>query len=185
MKLTIKERKTKSKGELNRIRHEGNIPAVLYSAKGENSFVTINGSEFLAHSRNITPGGLATSIFEVEVDGKILKVVVKDIQYDPTTYAIIHLDFLPLQKDAALTINVPIHVVGLEECVGIKLGGFLRQVRRYVPVRCLSQNMPKEFILDIRDLQIGSAKRGKDLEVPNNVKILILPKDVLLVIAKR
>ena len=69
--------------------------------------------------------------------------------------------------------------------MGIKLGGFLRQVIRHVKVECLPKNIPSEFIIDVKDLGIRQSKRLKDLAMPNGVKPLASPEEVIVVIAKR
>ncbi|GAB4186567.1 MAG: 50S ribosomal protein L25/general stress protein Ctc [Simkaniaceae bacterium] len=185
MKLTVEKREAKSKGELNKIRQRGDIPAVLYASGQPNKYIVIKGNEFISAYRDTPKGALPTITFEMEVDGELYKAVVKEIQYHPTTYVITHLDFLALQEDKPIKVNVPVRCIGVEDCIGIKLGGFLRQVRRHVQVRCMPKDLPKEFLLDIRDLKIRGTKRVKDIKVPEKVRPLINPQDVLAVIAKR
>jgi large subunit ribosomal protein L25 len=185
MKLTVEKRKAKSKGELNQIRQQGDIPAVLYAPGQENQYLVIKGNEFVSVYRDAPQGSLPTIIFELDIDGVTHQAIVKEIQYQPTTYIITHLDFLLLDKNRSIKVNVPVRYSGVEECVGIKLGGFLRQVRRHVEIRCLPAKLPKEFILDISDLKIGKTKRIKDLDLPEGVKPLVKSENVLAVIAKR
>ena len=71
------------------------------------------------------------------------------------------------------------------DCVGIKLGGFLRQVIRSVKVRCLPKNIPQNFELDIRNLKMRQSKRLSDLVMPEGVTPLAATDEVVVVIAKR
>ncbi len=185
MKLSIEKRDAKSKGELHAIRRRGDIPAVVYSPGQPNQYIVIKGNEFVSAYRDIPQGGLATMIFEMEIDGKSCKAIVKDIHYHPTTYTIKHLDFMILQENRSFKVSVPVRCTGMEECVGIKLGGFLRMVKRHIPVRCLPTDMPKEFLLDIRNLKIRGSKRVQDIQLPKGVTPLVKPEDVLAIIAKR
>ena len=81
--------------------------------------------------------------------------------------------------------NIPVRIIGIEECVGIKLGGFLRKMRHHIPVRCFAQNIPKEFVIDIQDMKMRSTKKGKDLSLPSGVELQISPNDVIVGIGKR
>jgi large subunit ribosomal protein L25 len=185
MKLSLSKRKAETKSEINLIRHRGNIPAVIYSKGKENLLISINGVEFESLLRQIQQGHLSTTTIELEGEGLSFKALVKDIQYDPTTYKVLHLDFLELHKETPVNVNVPIRFVGMMESPGIKLGGFLRQVIRYLKVNCLPKNMPKEFVLDVRDLGMKQTKRIKDMKMPEGVAPLAPLNEVVVVIAKR
>lgn len=185
MKLSLSKRKAATKSEINLIRHQGNIPAVIYSKGQTNQLIAINGVEFDALIRSIPQGQLATTVIELAGEGIALKAIVKDIQYDPTTYRILHLDFLELGVERPINVNVPIRCIGMADSPGIKLGGFLRQVIRSLRVECLPKHMPKEFVLDVRDLGIKQTKRIKDMVMPSGVQPLAPLNEVVVVIAKR
>lgn len=185
MKLSLSKRKAETKSEKNLIRHRGNILAVVYSKGKENHLVSINGIEFDSLLRQIQQGQLPTTVIELEGDGLSFKTVIKDIQYDPTTYKVLHLDFLELNTETSVNVNVPIRCIGMMESPGIKLGGFLRQVIRHLRVNCLPKNMPKEFVLDVRDLGMKQTKRIKDVKMPAGVVPLAPLNEVVVVIAKR
>ena len=185
MKLSLSKRKADKKSEKSLIRHRGNIPAVVYSKGKENHFISVDGNEFNAILRQIPKGHLPTTVIELEGEGLSFKAIVKDIQYESTTYNVLHLDFLELQKETPVNVNVPIRCIGVEECPGIKLGGFLRQVMRHVRVNCLPKDMPKEVVVDVKDLGIKQTRRIKDVVVPQEVAPLAAREDVVVVIAKR
>lgn len=185
MKLTAEKRTATSKGELAGIRQAGNIPAVLYSLHEKNRYLIIKGKEFDGSWKTVPHGRLSTTVFTLEIEGEVTQVIVKEIQYHPITYKIIHLDFLPLEKNKYVRVNIPLRIIGVEECVGIKLGGFLRKIRHHVPVRCRAQDIPKEFVLDIQDMKVRATKKGKDLSLPSGVELQMSPKDVIVGIGKR
>lgn len=184
MKLNTTERVHGKKSELNRIRHEQNIPAVLYEKEGTNKAIIISGADFSKALRSIEKGHLSTTVFDLNFEGKEIPAVVKEVQYHKTTYNILHLDFQKLEKKEAVCINVPVVYTGVDDCVGIKLGGFLRQVKRTVRVKCLPEHLPKSFIIDIRQLGIRQSKRIKDIQVPAHVEILDDLENVVGTIAK-
>lgn len=173
MKLTAKERTYEKKSEIKRIRREGDIPANLYSKDRPNRPIFISGTDFSTIMRGMEVGHLPTTVFTLNFDGKEIQAVVKDIQYHPTTYIVTHLDFVELLKDQPVTVKVPVKCVGVTECAGLKLGGFLRQVMRHVTVECLPKDMPKAFVVDVAPLGIKQSKKLKDLDVPPGVKLVV------------
>jgi len=185
MKLKLSKRSGEKKSELTQIRFRKDIPAVIYQKGKPGELATVSGSEFHAVLRGLKKGYLPTTIFELDIDGKTSKAIVKDIQYHPTTYQILHLDFLLLADDVPVDIKVPISCVGEADCVGIKLGGFLRQVIRHLKVRCLPKDIPTDFKVDIRNLAISQTKRIRDIEMGESIRSLVNPGEVVVVIAKR
>ena len=184
MKLKVAKRTSGKKSELNRIRHEGNIPATLYGGGQKSQDVEVDGVDFATALRTMEKGRLPTTVFEIEVDGKKAKAIVKDVQYHKTTYKPLHIDLYVLNDKTEVTVNVPVEYSGVAECSGIKLGGFLRQVMRQVKVRCLPKNLPGAFTLDIRELNLKQSKRVGDLDFPKGVTPLVGEKNVVVVIAK-
>lgn len=184
MKLTLTKRAGLAKSELKRIRREGDIPAVFYGVGHAVEKVVVKGAEFQAVLRHLKQGQLATHLFELEVDGHTRQATIKDVQYHPVTYAIEHLDFASITEDRPLSVNVPIQIVGLADCPGVKLGGTLRQVIRTLKVSCLARDIPQEFQIDVRDLNIAQSKYLSDIRMPPNVRPLASMNEVAVVIAK-
>jgi large subunit ribosomal protein L25 len=185
MKLTATERSPGKKGEIKQLRREGKIPAILYSTDRSNVSLSLDGAEFGAIMRNMKPGRLPTTVFNLMINGKEKKAIVKDIQYQLTTYQVSHIDFEELVEDVPISVKVPIQCTGVADCVGVKLGGFLRQVIRHVKVECLPKHIPAEFVVDVKDLGIRQSKRLADIPMPKGVKPLAKMDEVVVVIAKR
>ncbi len=183
-KLTISQRKDLKKGTTNQIRREGNVPGVIYGRGRPNESIVVNGSEFQAVMRGLEKGLLATTRFELHDGNQKRKAIVKDIHYHPVSYAVTHVDFAELDDQRAVSVNVPILVVGMADCAGIKLGGFLRQVLRSVEVECLPKDIPSAFTIDVRELSIGDAKRISDIAMPASVRARGNLDQVAIVIAK-
>lgn len=184
MKLTLSKRISDKKSNLRQIRFQKDIPAVVYSGGEVGEKVIVSGSAFEAVLRETSKGHLPTTIFELELDGKKSRGIVKGIQYHPTTYQILHLDFLRL-TDRLVEIKVPVVCVGEANCVGIKLGGFLRQVIRHIPIRCLPTEIPTDFKVDVKNLTINQSKRVRDIDMGEKIDPLINGGEVVVVIAKR
>lgn len=185
MKLKMVKRLVSKRSANNQIRREGNIPAVLYCRGTPNMLVSVDGVDFSEALRKMPNGRLATTKFTLVDGDKNLPVIVKEIQYHPTTYQVIHLDFEVLEKGIPVNVNVPLEFSGAADCVGIKLGGFLRTVIRQVNVSCLPEKIPASFVIDVRELAIGQSKRLSAIEMPEGVKPRTSLNEVAVVIAKR
>ncbi len=185
MKLNISKRSGQKKSELSKIRHENNIPAVLYQRGKSGEKIVIDGAEYRAIIRVMKTGYISTTVFELDNGSKTIRAIIKEIQYHPTTYQVLHLDFYELADGVYIEVNIPVNCVGVADCAGIKLGGFLREVSRHVKVRCLPKDMPVEFNIDVTSMNIGQSKRVKDLSISENIRPLKSLEDVVVVIAKR
>jgi large subunit ribosomal protein L25 len=186
MKLQTVKRAADNKSEVKRLRREGFIPVVLYVKEKNGETLAIKANEFNAYLRQVKSGHLPTTVFIlVDETGRERRVLVKEIQYEITTYAVTHLDFEELADDRKINVKVPIECIGQVDCVGIKLGGVLRQVIRHVRVRCLPKDLPSYFQLDVRELGIKQSKRLSDLQIPAAVRPLVDLNEVVAVIVKR
>ncbi len=186
MKLQMSKRETLKKSETKKLRREGSIPAALYVRGKPTDAIVISSAEFGALLRNVQPGRLSTTVFSlVDHKGHERRAILKEIQYEPTTYNVRHLDFEELFDDVKVNVKVPIECTGVVDCAGVKLGGVLRQVIRHLKVACLPKDIPSTFKVDVRNLQIAESKRLSDLEIPQTVRPIANLKEVAVVIAKR
>lgn len=185
MKLSYFTRTAGKKGGLNKLRREGMIPGVLYGQNQLGLPLCIKKEEFDAILRSIKTGSLPTIVFELHDGHATRKAVIKELQYHRTTYAIEHIDFLFVSDAAPVSVNVPIRIVGAAECAGVKLGGFIRHVIRNLKVSCSLANIPQEFTLDVRDMQVAESKRLSDIAIPQGVRPLAKMGEVAVVITKK
>jgi large subunit ribosomal protein L25 len=185
MKLNVSSREKKTKATVKTIRREGNIPAILYSKGAEGKELIIDGIEFQKLLNKIERGTLSSIVFEIEVDGKKTKALVKDIQYHVVTYNILHIDLIELFDDVPVTLNVPLKCVGAADCAGVKAGGVLRQVLRHLKVRTLPKHIPSHFDLDVKKLGMGQAVRLSAIKIPETVRPMENLKVVAAVVGKR
>jgi large subunit ribosomal protein L25 len=167
------------------VRRKGDIPGIIYAPGKTPEKIVVNGSEFSTVVRNTQPGRLPTTVFTLMMGNKERRAVLKEIQYEITTYVVSHLDFEELSDKVPVKVKVPITIVGAADCAGVKLGGFLRQVNRFVEVECLPKDIPAEFVVDVKDLGITQSKRLADLSIPAKVKPLAKLDEVVVIVAKR
>ncbi len=185
MKLSIFKRASEKKSDTKRHRFADEIPAVLYGPRRKGEKIYLKSADIQGVIRRLKPGRLPTTLFELQLGNDTFKALVKEIQYRPTDYKILHIDFNVVEPDLRVRVNVPIICLGVAECAGIKLGGFLRHAIRSLKVSCMPDAIPEEFQIDVHNLQILDAVRLSDIPMPENVKPLGKMNEVAVVIAKR
>lgn len=186
MKLNMFTRVIEKKREAKRIRREGNIPGILYAQNKPAEPIAVPNNDFTALLRKVQSGHLSTTIFNlVDDQGKERRAIIKDIQYNITNYDVIHLDFEELHDNVKVNVKVPIECTGIVDCIGVKLGGVIRQVIRNIRVRCLPKDIPQVFELDVRNLGMRESRRLSDLAIPTGVRPLANLHEVAVVIVKR
>ncbi len=184
--IQIFERATLQKGLVKKMRRDGYIPCVMYVRGKPSEHAFIKKQDFDSVLREMKPGFLPTMVFELKNEqGKSRKAIVKDIQYAPTTYEILHLDFQELNDKDKININVPIECTGVVDCVGIKAGGMLRYIMRHLKVRCHAKAIPNSFEIDVKNLDMRKVKRVSDVIMPEGVVPLAHGNDILVTIVKR
>lgn len=148
-------------------RREGLVPAVLYGA-GDPIHFTIKPLDVraLIYSPEF-------KLAELSVGGKTVKAIVKDYQFHPVTDALRHIDFLALQDDQPIKVQVPVSFTGSSP--GVRTGGKLMVTVRRVKIKTLPKNLVDKVVLDISSLELGSAIRVRDIEVMEGVEIMNPP----------
>ncbi len=186
MKLQVKKRPAETKNEAHALRREGFIPAVLYSKNNANQNIVIKTDEFHAHLRQIQQGHLTATKFTLEEEGgHKIEALVKDIQYHPVTYNILHIDFMQLHANHQIYVKIPVRLNGTADCVGVKLGGSVQAVSPHFKVKCLPKDIPAYFEIDVADMKIHQSRRFSSLNLPDNVKAIDSLNNVAVIIAKR
>ena len=116
----------------------------------------------------------------MDVDGNLEKVLPRDIAYDPVSDEPIHIDFMRIAKGSTLVLEIPVKFINTEACPGIKRGGVLNIVRRKVELRCPTENIPTELIVDLENTEIGTSIKISSIELPTNVVPTIQGRDFVV-----
>ena len=159
------------KADVKAVRRNEQVPCVLYGAGVENVAFSIDAKDLKALTH--TP---YSHIVDLNVDGKAYVAKLQAIQYHPVTDEARHVDFLVLDENKPVTIDVPVKVFG--NSVGVRQGGKLYQAVRKLRVRGLSQNLPDELPVDITPLGVGKQISAGDLSF-DNIQI-VSPKSTLV-----
>ena len=184
--IQIKERTSKTKGTTKQLRREQHIPVCIYSKGTAADMASLALVDFETILRGLQPGFLPTTIFALkDAKGKKRTAIIKDIQYKPTTYEVLHLDFQELHADTEVDVKVPIECLNQMDCQGVKLGGFLRSLIRHLKVRCLPRHIPSHFEIDVKELGLNQYRRVSDLSIPKDVKPLEKPHEIVVSVLKK
>ena len=146
------------------VRNAGEIPAILYSKNGNVHFSTTHKN---VKRLIFTP---SFRVAEIELDGKTRRAIVKDVQWDPITDAIIHLDFLELIDGQPIKLEVPVRFEGTAP--GMRSGGKLLQLMRRVKIKTTPENMVDHVTLNISKLELGQSIRVRDIKPMEGVEIM-------------
>jgi large subunit ribosomal protein L25 len=151
------------KGSARQTRMAGHIPAVVYGPEIDPVPISIDAKAFRAAVRGSTG---ASTIFDLDVDGKKNKVVIRDIQRDPITSNVTHIDFHAISMNKPIHLSIPIRFVGVSE--GVKnQGGIMQTTMRELEISCLPADIPEKVEIDVAKLNIGDSVHVEDLSIPN------------------
>ena len=164
-KLAAQPRNAAGSAAARRLRTEGHIPGVLYGHGMTPLSLTVERRELrLALSG---PAG-SNTVLALEVGGKSYPAVIKELQRHPIKRTVSHIDFLQVNMNEEITVNVPLHITGEAKAV-IAEGGLVDPSVDTIEVTCTPTNMPAEFVVDVTDLQPHQVIRLSDLKMPKGV----------------
>ncbi|MET0275839.1 MAG: 50S ribosomal protein L25 [Acidimicrobiia bacterium] len=161
-----------------RIRREGNVPAVVYGLGNDPVTITVPARE-LGHILAGESG--ANTLINLDVGGDDALTLVRQIHRHPTRGDLLHVDFVRIRRDVAVSAEVPVHLIG--EATGVKDGGLLEQFLFSITVQAMPGNIPVSLELNVENLNIGDQVHLSDLALPDGVATELDPESVLASIA--
>tara|TARA_Y100000590_G_scaffold371437_1_gene433843 strand:+ start:3597 stop:4364 length:768 start_codon:yes stop_codon:yes gene_type:complete len=170
-------RNTKTKGEVNSLRVSGNIPAIIYGGTEENKKISIDKKKL---KNFIEKESFLSNIIALNIDGKSLSVLPREITYDPISDEPIHIDFLRIVKGAKIILQIPVKFINSDKSPGLKRGGVLNIVRRKVELKCPTENIPNELIVDLENKDIGESFKISSIKLPEGVTPTIQGRDFVV-----
>ncbi len=175
--LKATKRTSSTTGQVNKLRAEGFIPAVLYGGKKSNLNISLKKLHLQDLIRTET---FMSKVFDLDIDGNPEKVLPRDISYDPISDEPIHIDFIRITKGSVLTLEIPVKFINSEKSPGLKKGGVLNIVRRKVELKCPTENIPKEIIVDLDNTEINTSLKISSVKLPENVVPTITDRDFVI-----
>ena len=172
--LPAEARDRAGKGASRHLRREGRVPAVIYGGKEEPTMIHVEAKEL---TRLLDTGHLMNSIVTLELGGKKIRTLPKDVALDPVTDRPEHADFLRLGKDAKVEVMVPVVFINEEASPGLKKGGVLNVVRHELDLICEADKIPGEIEIDVTGKEVGDSIHISELTLPEGSASAITDRD--------
>ena len=166
VQLKATQRGRAGKGASRAVRREGLVPGVVYGDKQGAQMVSLNYRELEPH---IQTGRFLSTLVDLEVEGKTIRAIPRDVQFEPIRDFIVHVDFLRLGKASRIAVDIPVHFKGHEASPGIRAGGSLNIVSHTLSLYCSADFIPDDIVVDITGLQIGDSIHLSDIKLPEGV----------------
>lgn len=151
-----------------RCRRDDQVPGILYGGGEPPQSILLSHLEL---SKAISNEAVFSHILTLKFGSALEKVVIKDLQRHPLKPRILHIDFQRIKATEKITMHVPLHIVGEQQCVGIKQGGVVSRLVNEIAIRCLPADLPEYINLDISGLSLGQSLHLKDLQLPSGVEL--------------
>ena len=166
--LKAEPRTERGTGVARKLRQNGLVPAVIYGHGREPQSLTVNTREV---DRLLSQFSAGSTVIELEIDGKVAKTLIREIQRHPVRRTIVHLDFQELVAGEKITVNIPLRFVGTADGVR-NSGGILEETMHQVHLRVDPSAIPSHIEVDVTPLTIGHSIHVGDLKLPEGVTIL-------------
>ncbi len=178
--ITATSRSDAGKGASRRLRHQGQVPGIVYGGDQSPQSINLSNNEMVKH---LAHEAFYSHVLELKVDGVAQSVILKALQrhvYRPGI--ILHVDFQRVVAGQALHVHVPLHFVGDERSPGAKRGGVISHLLNEVEVSCLPKDLPEFIELDLSKMEMNESKHLSDLPLPEGVTIPSISKGDAVVV---
>ena len=169
--------RSKDTGSTYSLLNKGMVPGIIYGKGTEPTKIAFENKVLL---KLMHTGAFYSTILDLDIEGKNEKVLPKQLQYHPVTDKLIHFDFLRVQNDTKVTVEVPVEFLNQDTCPGLKKGGVLNLVRREVELSCNANNIPDKLQFDLIKSEIGDSIKIGNIELPEGVMPTITDRDFVV-----
>lgn len=179
--LIAEMRDDRGKGASRRLRHQGKVPAIIYGAGREPRALMFDHNKVL---RELENASFYSSILTIKVGDKSRAAIVKDIQRHPSKKQILHIDLQRIVEDEKIRMQIPIHFMGEEEAVGVKIGGgSVSRLMTEIEVSCFPKDLPEFLEVDISELELDQMLYVSNISLPKGVEVseILLEQDQAIV----
>ena len=149
---------------------ENLVPAEVYGASKENQSILVNSFEL---TNQIKDPQFYSNVIDLNVGKTKIEVILKDIQRDPQKSYITHIDFLKVDQNVKITVNVPLSFINEDVCVGVKTsGGVLSHIITDIEISCLPKDIPENIEVDVKELDINQSIHMTEIKLPIGVEFI-------------
>ncbi len=171
--LQARERAERGKNAARRLRASGMVPAILYGdGDGQSKPLSVPGKKVDYTLHHLGDNAL----YDIDLGAGSSTARIVDVQRDPVTGRLVHVDFAPVNMQERIEVTVPLHVVG--ESPGAEEGGVLQQVAYEVQVESLPGDIPQELTIDVSTLEMNENLTLGDIRLPEDVTLISDPEEV-------
>lgn len=174
LNLPAETRDRAGKGASRALRREGRVPAVIYGGKEEPTTIHVEAKLLM---KQLMTGHFMNSIVTIELGGKSINTIPKDVAFHPVTDRPTHVDFLRLVKGAKIEVAVPVVFINEAASPGLKKGGVLNVVRHELELVCEPDKIPSEIEVDVTGKDVGDSIHISDVKLPAGVESAITDRD--------
>jgi large subunit ribosomal protein L25 len=178
IEMTAKLRNVAGKGAARKVRNNKNVPAVIYGNKKDPIAIEIDGHDF---GEMIKKPGLRTKLFVIDAGKTKENAMLMDVQYHPVKDTPMHADFKRVDITKPVSVNVPITLINVEICKGLKTGGALNFAVRSVALLAMVDDIPEKIEIDLQNMNITDTFHGRDLKLPKGVELGLHQANLALV----
>ena len=169
--------RNKNVGSTNSLLNKGMVPGIIYGKGSEPTKIALENKIL---KKLMNTGSFYSTIIDIDIDGKVEKILPKQLQYHPVSDRLIHFDFLRVQENTKVNVDIPVEFLNLEKCPGLKKGGVLNTVRRLVELTCNANNIPSKLEFDLIESEIGDAIKISNINLPEGVVPTIADRDFVI-----
>ena len=170
-------RNTKTRGELKTLRKSGTVPGIIYGGESANEKISLSKKEV---KNLMNKDNFLSNVISIKIDDNEQRVLPREITFDTISDEPKHIDFLRIVKGAKIILEIPVRFINNELSPGLKRGGVLNIVRRKVELKCPTENIPTELIVDLEGLDIGTSIKISSIKLPENVIPTIQGRDFVI-----
>lgn len=172
--LSAETRDRGGKGASRELRRGGRVPAVVYGGKEEPLMIHVEEKLLM---KQLMTGHFMNSVVMIEVGGKQIRTLPKDVAFHPVKDRPIHADFLRISKDAKVTVAVPVVFENEEASPGLKRGGVLNIVRHELELVCDADKIPDDIAIDVTGFEVGDSIHISNVKLPKGSESAITDRD--------
>ena len=162
------------KGSARAARRAGMVPAVIYGDKQPALGIEL---EARVIRKIIHEPGIFSRLLNIDVDGKSITVLTRDIQFHPVSDEALHFDFLRVSKSSTVAVAIGVEFINDDKCPGLRIGGVLNVVRHEVELNCPADAIPEKITVDLEGIKVGDSIHISSIELPEGVTPTISDRD--------
>jgi len=172
--LSAEARERNGKGASRALRNSGRIPAVIYGNNEDPASIHIEEKLLM---KALHTGHFMNSVIMIEVGGKQVRTLAKDVAFHPVTDRPLHADFLRIGEHTEVHVEVPVHFVDEDTSPGMKRGAVLNIVRHELELVCDAAMIPEEIKISLAGLDVGASIHISHVQLPAGAKSAITDRD--------